>query len=113
MAGGRDTNMSSVRAKRLKSAEMMMIIIIIMYSFLCHFSFGALGPLQQDQQLVTMVETVISDDMSLHCHPRHGDSKPIFLHDTLAHGVASPYQVWLQKVQQVRRHRSGEQSLEF
>ena len=41
------------------------------------------------------------------------DSKPIFLHDTLAHDVASPYQVWLQKVQQLKRYHPDEQSLEF
>ena len=45
-----------------------------------------------------MVETVMFDWMSLHCDPDLEDSKPIFLHDTLAHDVASPYQVWLQKV---------------
>ena len=47
-----------------------------------------------------IVETVISDQMSPHRDPELEveDSKPIFLHDTLAHGVASPYQVWLQKV---------------
>ena len=36
--------------------------------------------------------------MDPHCDPKLEDSKPIFLHDTLAHDVASPYQVWLQKV---------------
>ena len=41
------------------------------------------------------------------------DSRPIFLHDTLAHDVASPYQVWLQKVQQLRTHPQDEHSLEF
>ena len=46
-----------------------------------------------------MVETVKSDQMSPHCYPELEDSKPIFLHDTLAHDVASPYQVWLQQVQ--------------
>ena len=45
---------------------------------------------------VDMVETVISDQMSPHCDPELEDSKPIILHDTLAHDVASPYQVWLQ-----------------
>ena len=59
------------------------------------------------------VETVISDQMSPHCDPELEDSKPIFLHDTLAHDVASPYQVWLQKVQQLRRYHSDEHSLEF
>ena len=32
-----------------------------------------------------MVETVRSDYMSLHCDLELEDSKPIFLHDTLAH----------------------------
>ena len=32
-----------------------------------------------------MVETVISDYMSPHCDLELEDSKPIFLHDTLAH----------------------------
>ena len=41
-----------------------------------------------------MVETVKSDQMSPHCYPELEDSKPIFLHDTLAHNVASPYQIW-------------------
>ena len=59
-----------------------------------------------------MVETVIFDQMSPHCDPELGDSKPIFLHDTLAHNVASPYQVWLQKVQQLRRYCPDEHSLE-
>ena len=45
-----------------------------------------------------MVETVIFDQMSHHCDPELEDSKPIFLRDTLAHDVASSYQVWLQKV---------------
>ena len=45
-----------------------------------------------------MVETVIFHQMSPHCDPELEDSKPIFLHDTLAHDVASPYQAWLQKV---------------
>ena len=62
---------------------------------------------------VDMVETVILDYMRHHYDPKLEDSKPIFLHNTLAHDDTSPYQVWLQKVQQVRRHRSGEQSLEF
>ena len=58
-----------------------------------------------------MVEIVISDQMSPHCDPELEDSKPIFLHDTLAHDVASPYQVWLQKVQQLRRYHPDEHSL--
>ena len=55
------------------------------------------------------VETVIFDQIS----PELEESKPIFLHDTLAHDVPSPYQVWLQKVQQLRRYRPDEHSLEF
>ena len=47
-----------------------------------------------------MVETVTLDYMSPHYDLEPEDSKPIFLHDTLAHDNASPYQVWLQKVQQ-------------
>ena len=42
-----------------------------------------------------IVETVIFDQMSPHCDPELENSKSIFLHDTLAHDVASPYQVWL------------------
>ena len=60
-----------------------------------------------------MVERVIFDQMGPHCDPELEDSKQIFLHDTLAHDVASPYQVWLQKVQQLRRYRPDERSLEF
>ena len=52
---------------------------------------------------VDMVETVISDYIRLHCDPELEDSKPIFLHDTLAHNDASPNQIWLQNVQQLRR----------
>ena len=51
-----------------------------------------------------MVETVISDYMSPHCDLELEDSKPIFLHDTLANDDASPYQVRLQKAQQLRRN---------
>ena len=63
--------------------------------------------------LADMVETVISDKMSPRCDPELEDSKPIFLHDTLTHDVASQYQLWLQKVQQLRRHHPDEHSLEF
>ena len=42
-----------------------------------------------------VVETVTSDQMSPHCDPELEDRKPISSHDTLAHDVASPYQVWL------------------
>ena len=60
-----------------------------------------------------MVETVTFHQISPHSDPELQDSKPIFLHDTLAHDVASPYQVWLQKGQQRWRYRPDEQSLEF
>ena len=53
-----------------------------------------------------MVETVKSDKTSSHCDPELEDSKPIFLHDILAHDVAPQYQVWLQKVQQQKRYHS-------
>ena len=53
-----------------------------------------------------MVETVISDQMSHHCDPELEDRKPAILRDILAHDVASPYQVWLQKVQQQGRYHS-------
>ena len=42
---------------------------------------------------VDMVETVISDYTSPHCDLELENSKPIFLHDTLAHGEISPYHV--------------------
>ena len=60
-----------------------------------------------------IVETVIFDQMSSYCDPELEDSKPIFLHDTFAHDVASPYRVWLQKVQQLKRYHSDEHLLEF
>ena len=60
-----------------------------------------------------MTETVISDLMSPHGDPELEDSKPIFLHDTLAHDVASPYHVWLQKVQQLGKYPPDDHSLEF
>ena len=60
-----------------------------------------------------MVETVISGQMSLHCDPELEDSKPIFLHDTLALDDASPYKVWLQTVQQLKRYHPDEHSLKF
>ena len=65
-----------------------------------------------------MAETVISDQISPHCGPeledsKPKDSKPIFLHDTLTNDVASPYQVLLQNVQQLKRHHPDEHSLEF
>ena len=42
---------------------------------------------------VDMVKTVIFDYMSLNCDLELEDSKQIFLHDTLVHDVAWPYQV--------------------
>ena len=61
-----------------------------------------------------MVATVTSDQMSPHCDPELEDSKPIFLRDTLAHDVASPYQVWIQNIQIQRwRFRSDDHLLEF
>ena len=60
-----------------------------------------------------MVETITFDQMSPQCNPELEDSKPIFLHDTLAHDNAAPYQVWLQKAQQLRRYRPDKQPLEF
>ena len=60
-----------------------------------------------------IVETVMYDQMSPHCDPELEDSKPVFLHDTLAHDVVSPYQAWLQKIQQLRRYHPDEHSLEF
>ena len=62
---------------------------------------------------VDMVDTVMFDYKSPECDPEFEDSKPIFLHDTLAHDIASPYQVWSQKVQQLRRYRPYEHLLEF
>ena len=59
------------------------------------------------------VETVISACMSPRCDLELEDSKPIFLLDTLANDDASPYQVWLQNVQQLRRYRPEEHSLKF
>ena len=60
-----------------------------------------------------MAETVIFDQMSPYCDPELKDSIPVFLYDTLANDVASSYQVWLQKAQQLRRYRQDEHSLEF
>ena len=74
-------------------------------------------PIKFDCKMIScsadMVETVKFDQMSPHCDPELKDSKPIFLHDTLAHDVASPNQVWLQKAQQLSRYHSDEHSLEF
>ena len=62
---------------------------------------------------VDIAETVILDYMSPHDDPELEDSKPILLNNTLAHDDASPYQVWLQKVKQLRRYCLDEHSLEF
>ena len=62
---------------------------------------------------VDVVKTLIRDYMSPHYDPEFQHSKPIFLHDTLAHDDASPYQVWLQMVQQLRRYCPDEHSLKF
>ena len=62
---------------------------------------------------VDMAETVIPDYMSPQCDPELEDSKTIFLHDTLTHDEASPYQVWLQKVQQLMRYHPDEHSLKL
>ena len=40
-----------------------------------------------------MVETVIFDYVRPNCDFDLEDSKPVFLHDTLAHEDASPYKV--------------------
>ena len=37
-----------------------------------------------------MVDTVMFDYMSPKCNPEPEDSKPVFLHHTLAHDDASP-----------------------
>ena len=46
---------------------------------------------------VDMVETVTFDYMSPHYDLDLEDNKPIFLHDTLAHDDAPPYQGWFKK----------------
>ena len=60
-----------------------------------------------------MIEAVISDYMSLHSDLDLEDSKPIFLHDILAHVDASPNQVRLLKVKRLRRYCPNEHSLQF
>ena len=52
---------------------------------------------KQISSTVDVVETLILDYMSPHYDPELEDSKPDFVHDTLAHDDASPYQVWLQR----------------
>ena len=49
--------------------------------------------------LITQWCCVMFDQISPHCDTELKDSKPIFLHDTLAHDVVTRYQVWLQKVE--------------
>ena len=58
------------------------------------------------------VEIVICDYMIPHCDLELKDSKPVFLHDNDDDDV-SPHQVWLQKVQQLRRYHPDEHSLKF
>ena len=60
-----------------------------------------------------MVETVMFDYMSPQCDLDLEDSKPISLYNTLVHDDPSPYQVWLQKVQQLRRYNPNEHSMKF
>ena len=55
----------------------------------------------------------ILDQMSPHCDLELEDSKPIFLHDTMAHGDALPYQVRLRKIQQLRRYPESPNGLTF
>ena len=50
-----------------------------------------------------MVETVIFDYMNSHYDLELQDSESIFLHDTIAHYDASPYQILVTMVQQPRR----------
>ena len=69
--------------------------------------------LQKDQQLIDMVETIISDKLSPHCDFVLDDTKPNVLHDILSYDDGSPYKVYLQKAQQFRRHRPEKHSLTF
>ena len=53
-----------------------------------------------------MVETAIFlYYMNHHCDLdyEYDNNKSVFLNDTQAHDLASPYEVWLQKVEQFRR----------
>ena len=72
-----------------------------------------ISELEKINYSVGIVETVPAGYMSAHCDHELEDSKPIFLHDTLAHDDASQYQVWLQKVQQLRRYHPDEHSLDI
>ena len=65
------------------------------------------------KKISSSADKVKFDQMSPHCDPELEDSEPIFLHDTLAHDDASPYQVWLQRVQQLRIYYPDEHLLEF
>ena len=60
--------------------------------------------------LVDIEKLVISVYFNPHCDLDLENSKPIFSYDTLAHDAASPYQVWLQSVQQLRRYQPSEYS---
>ena len=65
-----------------------------------------------------MVQTVISDYMSPNCDPELEDGKPIFLHDDtlVAHDDSSLYNTkfgYRNLVQQLRKYRPDEHSLEF
>ena len=62
---------------------------------------------------VDTVETVISDYISPHYDLEFEDGTPIFSNDNLAHDDTSPYQVWLQKMQELSRYHPDEHSLEF
>ena len=59
--------------------------------------------MQKNQQFRTRIRKLYFDYMIFHCDLELEDSKPTFLHNTLAHDDASPYHVWLQKVQQLRK----------
>ena len=51
--------------------------------------------------------------MSPHCDLELEDDVPMFSHDSFAHDDTSSYQVWLQKVQQLRRYGLDENSMTF
>ena len=78
-----------------------------------HWTFQLKFECKKNSSYVNMVETVIFAHMSPQCDLNLEDSKPVFLHDTLAHDDASPYKVWSQKDQHLRRYRPDEHSLEF
>ena len=62
---------------------------------------------------VNIVETVILDYTSPHCDLKLEDGEPVLLHDTLAHDVASPYQVWSQNVLWFRKYHLDKHSPTF